>query len=136
MPLSRSHPLSNSICNCMDSGVGSACGNRLQNDQSAYCILFTRFVLCHMWWCLLRHQPPVVVAVRVSNSAKSELYSALITLQALGAVPYVVVLDQETDSVVVAIRGSDSAADWVTDFLATPEPLDDWLPAAFCQVRR
>lgn len=54
--------------------------------------------------------------------------------QALGALPYIVVLDHATKSVVVSVRGSVSTADWVTDFLGIPEVLDEWLPDAFKEV--
>ena len=54
--------------------------------------------------------------------------------QALGALPYTVALDHEAGAVVVAVRGTISVNDVVTDFLATPEALDGWLPAGFLQV--
>lgn len=50
--------------------------------------------------------------------------------------PYIVALDHDTKSVVVAIRGSVSSADWVTDMLGVPEPLGDWLPDSFRNVSR
>ena len=56
------------------------------------------------------------------------------TVQALGALPYIVVLDHATKSVVVSVRGSVSTADWVTDFLGIPEVLDEWLSDAFKEV--
>ena len=56
--------------------------------------------------------------------------------QALGALPYTVALDHGAGAVVVAVRGTISVNDVVTDFLATPEALDGWLPAGFLQVRR
>ena len=55
-------------------------------------------------------------------------------LQALGVLPYIIALDHDTKSVVVAIRGSVSSADWVTDMLGVPEPLGDWLPDSFRRV--
>lgn len=51
--------------------------------------------------------------------------------QALGALPYIVALDHATKSVVVAVRGSVSTADYVTDVLGVPERLDDWIPDSF-----
>lgn len=44
------------------------------------------------------------------------------------------VLDHDTRSVVVSVRGSVSTADWVTDFLGIPELLEEWLPDAFKEV--
>ena len=55
--------------------------------------------------------------------------------QALGALPYIVALDHATKSVVVAVRGTVSTADYVTDMLGVPERLDGWIPASFRQVR-
>jgi len=46
-----------------------------------------------------------------------------------------VVLDHESKSVVVAIRGSVTSADWITDMLGVPERLDDWIPDSFREVR-
>ena len=45
------------------------------------------------------------------------------------------VLDHESKSVVVAIRGSVTSADWITDMLGVPERLDDWIPDSFREVR-
>ncbi len=59
----------------------------------------------------------------------------MIVRQALGALPYIVVLDHESKSVVVAIRGSVTSADWITDMLGVPERLDDWIPDSFREVR-
>ena len=55
-------------------------------------------------------------------------------VQALGALPYVIALDQETGSVAVAIGGSSSIADYVTDLLCSPASAESWLPDSFKQV--
>ena len=57
-----------------------------------------------------------------------------IDVQALGAVPYLVTLDQASDTVVVSLRGSISAADWATNIVMTPELLGEWLPDALKEV--
>ena len=36
---------------------------------------------------------------------------------------------------VVAIRGSVTSADWITDMLGVPERLDDWIPESFKEAR-
>lgn len=61
-------------------------------------------------------------------------HCGLLAWQALGALPFAVALDHEGGAVVVSVRGTISVNDVVTDFLATPEALHDWLPAAFTQV--
>jgi hypothetical protein len=54
--------------------------------------------------------------------------------QALGVLPYIIVLDHATKSVVLAIRGSASTADWVTDFMGVPEDAGGWISDQFRKV--
>lgn len=74
-----------------------------------------------------RHPRPSVVP-------ESPLEYCLI-LQALGALPYIILLDHDSKSVVVSIRGSVTSADWITDMLGVPERLDDWIPDSFREAR-
>lgn len=52
-----------------------------------------------------------------------------------GALPYIVALDRASRSVVVAVRGTWSLADCLTDIVAVPEPANQWLPPSLQQVR-
>ncbi len=56
--------------------------------------------------------------------------------QVLGVLPYTVVLDRETKSVVLSIRGSASISDYFTDFMGIPEDMGTWIPDGFRQARR
>lgn len=48
--------------------------------------------------------------------------------RALSHLPYMIILDKEKKSVVVAIRGTQSIADLVTDAVVHPEPMESWVP--------
>ncbi len=45
--------------------------------------------------------------------------------------PYIIALDHKNKSVVVAIRGSASTEDFVTDFMGEPEDAGPWIPDGF-----
>ena len=45
-------------------------------------------------------------------------------------------LCRKRKAVVLALRGTMSMADIVTDAVAHPEQIDDWLPPTFAQVGR
>ncbi|KAL3137504.1 hypothetical protein ABBQ38_004792 [Trebouxia sp. C0009 RCD-2024] len=51
--------------------------------------------------------------------------------RALSHLPYMIILDKEKKKVVVAIRGTQSIADLVTDAVVHPEPMDSWVPQDF-----
>ena len=52
----------------------------------------------------------------------------------LGTLPYIIALDRVSRSVVVAVRGTWSLADFVTDIIAVPHEADWWLPPSLQQV--
>ncbi|BDA43045.1 probable Sn1-specific diacylglycerol lipase alpha [Coccomyxa sp. Obi] len=56
--------------------------------------------------------------------------------QALAHLPYCIALDKKRKSVVVAIRGTMSMADVVTDAVVHPEGIDDWLPPALSKANK
>ncbi|BDA42994.1 probable nuclear valosin-containing protein-like at C-terminar half [Coccomyxa sp. Obi] len=53
-----------------------------------------------------------------------------------GALPYIVALDRRSRSVVVAVRGTWSMADCVTDIIALPKSADQWLPPSLQQKQK
>ncbi|KAK9829311.1 hypothetical protein WJX72_005111 [[Myrmecia] bisecta] len=55
---------------------------------------------------------------------------------ALAHLPYMIVLDRPTRTVVVAIRGTVSIADLVTDAVVHPECINSWLPKGFRKKNR
>jgi hypothetical protein len=54
--------------------------------------------------------------------------------EALGVLPYIIALDRSTQSIVVAIRGTYSLADFVTGTVASPAEAESWLPPSLQQV--
>ena len=47
----------------------------------------------------------------------------------LSALPWMVCLDRSRQAVVVAVRGTVSLQDAITDIVFNPEPIDHWVPA-------
>ncbi|EIE27007.1 alpha/beta-hydrolase [Coccomyxa subellipsoidea C-169] len=54
----------------------------------------------------------------------------------LGTLPYIIALDRVSRSVVVAVRGTWSLADFVTDIVAVPHEADWWLPPSLQQKQQ
>ena len=52
----------------------------------------------------------------------------------LGTLPYIIALDRSTRAAVVAVRGTWSIADFITDIVALPQRADAWLPPSLCQA--
>ncbi|CAL8469008.1 g8549 [Coccomyxa elongata] len=74
--------------------------------------------------------------VRLAQIEDTHLLYMNIRDEALGSLPYIVALDRVSRSVVVAVRGTWSLADFVTDIIAVPKPADWWLPPSLQQKQK
>jgi hypothetical protein len=54
----------------------------------------------------------------------------------LGALPYYIAIDRGSDSIVVAIRGTYSLADFATNMVASPVEANGWLPPSLQEVSK
>ncbi|BDA42995.1 probable Sn1-specific diacylglycerol lipase alpha [Coccomyxa sp. Obi] len=74
--------------------------------------------------------------VRLAQIEDTDLLYMNIRDEPLGSLPYIVALDRVSRSVVVAVRGTWSLADFVTDVIAVPKPADWWLPPSLQQKQK
>ncbi|CAL8469007.1 g8548 [Coccomyxa elongata] len=74
--------------------------------------------------------------VRLAQIEDTDLLYTSIRNEPPGALPYIVALDRVSRSVVVAVRGTWSLADCVTDIVAVPKPADSWLPPSLQQKQK
>lgn len=101
------------------SSMSLHCVNCFSQGKLLPCVILCVFSLpladCHFAvWC---------AAILEDDVAYLSLQNAL-----EGALPYFVAVDESTKSVVVAIRGTFSMEDTITDILYEPVNLEQWLP--------
>ncbi len=66
--------------------------------------------------------------IRYTNANPSDILHVSYTDTALGIIPYLVILDRESRSVVISIRGTVETADVITDLLSHPQDCSSSLP--------
>ncbi|PRW33020.1 ubiquitin-like modifier-activating enzyme ATG7 isoform X1 [Chlorella sorokiniana] len=74
-----------------------------------------------------------VAAQQVAGIPPEDFVHVSFANAALGAPPYIIALHRESRTVVLALRGSHSMADAVTDLMDRPVDICDWLPEGFRQ---
>lgn len=67
--------------------------------------------------------------IRYTNVDPSDILHVSYTDTALGIIPYLVILDRRTHSVVISIRGTVETADVITDLLSHPQDCSSSMPS-------